>query len=60
MLKLVLAAIVLVGLAFAGIAVRMFFIRGGEFRKSCSSRNPETGERMDCSCGGDTSSCNNS
>jgi hypothetical protein len=61
MLKLLLVAIVLIGIAFAGIAVKMFFIKGGQFRKSCSSIDPQTGKAMDCSCGGNAdSSCNNS
>jgi len=51
LLKLILIAIVLVGLAFAGFAVKMFFIKGGEFKKQCSSVNPETGERYGCVCG---------
>lgn len=36
-LKLILLSIALIGIAFAGIAVKMFFIKGAEFKKSCSS-----------------------
>ncbi|HOW31205.1 MAG TPA: hypothetical protein PLP88_06545 [Bacteroidales bacterium] len=61
MLKLILVATILIGIAFAGIAIRMFFIRDGQFRKSCSSVDPKTGKAMDCSCGGSAdSTCNNS
>lgn len=61
MLKLILAATILLGLAFAGIAIKMFFFKDAEFSKSCSSVDPKTGQRLGCSCGGDESaSCENS
>lgn len=61
MIKLILVAIVLLGVAFAGIAIKMFFFKDAEFRKSCSSIDPQTGQRMGCSCAGDeNSSCENS
>jgi len=60
MLKLILVAIVLVSLAFAGIAVKMFIFKGAEFRKSCGSIDPSTGKSMACGCGGDEkSACEN-
>lgn len=60
MLKLILVATVLLSLAFAGIAIKMFFFKDAEFRKSCSSFDPQTGQRLGCSCGGDeNSSCEN-
>ncbi len=60
MIKLLLVAIALTGIAFAGIAVKMFFLKDGQFKKSCSSIDPKTGKAMDCSCGGSAdSSCNN-
>ena len=59
MLKLIFVAIVLLGLAFAGIAIKMFFVKGATFTKSCSSADPTTGQRMGCGCGGE-SSCENS
>ncbi len=49
-LKLILIAIVVVGIAFAAIAIKMFFIRGSEFKKSCGSVDPETGKRIACTC----------
>ncbi len=51
-IKLILVAIVLVGFAIAGIAVKMFFVKGHEFKKSCGSVDPHTGAKMGCSCGG--------
>lgn len=51
MLKVILFAVLLIGLAIAGIAVKMFVKKDGEFRKSCSSVHPETGERIGCTCG---------
>jgi hypothetical protein len=61
MLKLILVATILLCLAFAGIAVKMFFFKDAEFRKSCSSVDPNTGQRLGCSCGGnENSSCENS
>jgi len=51
LLKILLISIVFVGLAFAGFAIKMFFSKTGEFKKSCASVNPTTGERYGCSCG---------
>jgi len=60
MLKLILVAIILLSLSFAGIAIKMFFFKGVEFRKSCSSIDPQSGKHLGCSCGGDEStSCEN-
>jgi hypothetical protein len=51
MLKLLIVTIVVVGLAIAAIAIKMFVKKGGEFKKSCSSVDPDTGERFGCTCG---------
>jgi hypothetical protein len=60
MIKLILAAVVLLSLAFAGIAIRLFFFKDAEFRKSCSSIDPNSGQRLGCSCGGDeNTACEN-
>ncbi len=60
MLKLILVAFVLLSIAFAGIAIKMFFFKGSTFTKSCSSVDPHNGQRMGCGCGGDeNSSCEN-
>ena len=60
MLKLILVAIVLLSIAFAGFAVKMFFFKDAEFRKSCSSVDPKSGQPMGCSCGSDErAACDN-
>ena len=51
MLQLLLITIVLVGLAVAGIAIKMFFKKGGEFQKPCGSVDPSSGQRVACTCG---------
>ncbi len=38
--KLILIAIALLGLAFAGIAVKIIFKKNGEFAGTCASKNP--------------------
>ena len=60
MLKLIIVTSALLALAFAGIAIKMFFFKDAEFRKSCSSIDPVTGQRMGCICGGaEDSTCEN-
>lgn len=59
----ILLAIAVVGIAMAAIAVKMFFIKGGEFKKSCGSVDPKTGKPMACTCGSESyegkSTCDN-
>ena len=50
-MKLFLLAIVIVGSAVFGIAIKMIFIKGGEFQKSCGSIDPATGQKVSCTCG---------
>jgi hypothetical protein len=50
-LKILIISVVLIGLAIAGIAIKMFLKKGGEFKKQCSSVDPDTGERFGCTCG---------
>lgn len=49
---MLLATIVILGLAFAGIALRLIFVKGGEFRGTCATNNPmlknEIGECTVC------------
>ncbi|HPS83369.1 MAG TPA: hypothetical protein PLA88_03565 [Bacteroidales bacterium] len=52
--------IALIGLAVAGIAIKMFLKKGGEFKKQCSVKDPKTGESLGCSCGGQGKTCHNS
>ncbi|MFP4469088.1 MAG: hypothetical protein ACLFPE_00290 [Bacteroidales bacterium] len=51
MLKLIIISVILVGLAIAGIAIKMFLKKDGEFQKSCGSVDPDTGQRVACTCG---------
>lgn len=60
-LKLLLLTIVILAIAFAGIAIKMFFKKDGEFKKQCSTLDPQTGKSLGCSCEGAPSdgSCRN-
>ena len=53
MLEVLLYAILFIGLAFAGIALRILLVKGGEFRGTCATNNPMlTNEIGECSvCG---------
>lgn len=51
MWKVILLTILIVGLAVAAIAIKMFVKKEGEFKKSCSSVDPSTGKRLGCTCG---------
>ncbi|MBE0648022.1 MAG: membrane or secreted protein [Bacteroidales bacterium] len=51
MLKLLLLSFVLIAIAIAAIAIKMFVKKDGEFKKSCSSVDPGTGKRIGCTCG---------
>jgi hypothetical protein len=51
LLKVLIISILFIGLAFAGFAVKILFQKNGEFKKSCSSIDPETGQAYGCSCG---------
>lgn len=60
-LKLLLLSIVVMAIAFAGFAIKMFFKKDGEFKKQCSTIDPHTGKNLGCTCSGshDDGSCNN-
>ena len=51
-IKVLLITIVFIGLAVAGFAIKMFFVKNGEFKKQCSSVDPHTGKALGCSCEG--------
>lgn len=51
MLQLILITVILVGLAIGGIAIKMFLKKDGEFKKTCGSVDPDTGQALDCTCG---------
>jgi len=51
LLNVLIISIIFIGLAFAGFAVKILLTKNGEFKKSCSSVDPQTGEHYGCSCG---------
>lgn len=53
MLKLIIISIVLLALAFAGIAIKILVKKNGEFAGTCASNNPMLNEKgASCSvCG---------
>ena len=60
MLQILLISVVLIGLAVAGIAIKMFVQKGGQFTKSCSSVDTTNGQKVGCVCdGGDERKCIN-
>jgi len=50
-MKTLIPAIILIGLAVIGIAIKMFFIKGSTFTKTCGSVDPVTGKKVACTCG---------
>lgn len=58
-LMVLLIAVLIIGLSIAGIAIKMFVKKDGEFKKSCSTVDPNTGQPLGCSCGNNASSCEN-
>lgn len=49
-LKILLVAVLLVGLAWLAIAIKMFVQKDGKFTKSCGSVDPVSGKPVACSC----------
>ena len=49
-MKLFLITLGLLSLAFAGIAIKMFVRKGGEFKKQCLTIEFESGEKIGCVC----------
>lgn len=52
-MQLFILTLIIVGVAVAGIAIKMFFIKGATFKKSCSSETPD-GKRLGCVCDDDS------
>jgi hypothetical protein len=60
LLKILIPAIIIIGLSMAAIAIKMFVKKGSEFKKSCGSVDPTTGRKVACTCGGqDEARCEN-
>ncbi len=59
MFKLILITVVLLGVGFAGIAIKIWAKKDGEFAGTCSSQNPRLkAEGIGCACGG-SGTCEN-
>lgn len=59
MFKLILISAVLLGIGFAGIAIKIWAKKDGEFAGTCSSQNPRLkAEGIGCACGG-SGTCEN-
>jgi hypothetical protein len=60
MLIKILLVVLLTGLAFASLAIRVIMKKDGKFSKSCSHADPSTGEKKHCVCdGSDPQACRN-
>jgi rRNA maturation endonuclease Nob1 len=57
----ILAAILIIGIAFAGFAIKIIFKKDGEFRGTCASNNPHLKDEIgSCPvCGSTDSHCEN-
>lgn len=51
--KILLITTVILGIAFAAMAIRMFFVKGGEFKKQCHNADAN-GEGCICKKNGET------
>lgn len=50
-LKLILISVVLIAIAFALIAIKMFFVKDAVFTKTCSSDlETDNGKKVECAC----------
>lgn len=58
-IKLILLTVALLAIAFAFIGIKMFVKKDGKFTKQCSTIDPNTGQRMGCTCGSQESTCHN-
>jgi hypothetical protein len=54
MLTVLIFAVILIGLAIGGIAIKMLLQKDGQFSKSCSSIEFSEGEKVGCVCGDGT------
>lgn len=59
MFKLILISAVLLGIGFAGIAIKIWSKKDGEFEGTCSGKNVRLkAEGINCGCGG-SGTCEN-
>lgn len=59
MLKLIVISAILLGIGFAGIAIKLWAKKDGEFEGTCSGKNVRLkAEGISCGCGG-SGTCEN-
>lgn len=60
-MQVFILAIILIAIAIGGIAIKMFLLPGGSFKKECGSTiDPKTGKKIPCSCkGNEANECKN-
>jgi hypothetical protein len=57
---MLVVAILIVGIAFAGLGIKMFFSKDGTLKKTCSNSNSQNGIKSECCCNGTgTNECGN-
>jgi len=49
--QILVISVVLISLAFAGIAIKILTKKDGEFKKTCGTTDPISGEKIGCACG---------
>ena len=60
MLKLLLIPMAFFAVVFIGLAIRLFLIKVGRYRRFCDNVDLETGKKIVCTCGGhQETSCQN-
>jgi len=63
MIKIIIPAIILIGLAVIGLAIRILLVKNGKFSKRCSSGDAGNEGSKTCECSGsgknDTGQCKN-
>ena len=59
-LTVLVVAVLMVGLAFAGLAIKLLVKKNGEFKRHCTSTDPYTGKQHGCVCSAlAQANCNN-
>lgn len=59
MIVVLIASAAVVILLMIGLGIKIILKKNGQFEKSCSSRDPKTGEKIGCGCGGGNNQCHN-
>ncbi len=51
LLSVAVVTVILLALCFCFIGIKMFLQKNGQFKRSCASVDPITGDRTSCVCG---------